>query len=60
MIKSEKISLYPLNPKEKKFFDIKFKNLDKIKPGIYKSNLSFYAKGEKFGDDITINFEICG
>jgi len=58
MIKSEKISLYPLNPNEKKFFDIQFKKLDGLKPGIYKTILSFYAKGKNFGKNITVNIEV--
>ena len=57
-IKSEKINLAPLNPKVHQLFDIKFKNMDKFKPGIYKNNLSFYAKGKSFGNNITINIEL--
>ena len=37
MIRSEKISLDPLNPKARKLFNIKFKNMDKLNLGIYKN-----------------------
>ena len=60
MIKSEKINLDPLNPYEKKLFEIQIKNTDTLKPGIYKYNLSFYIKGKKFGNNITINIKVSG
>ena len=58
MIKSEKISLDPLNPRAQKLFDIKFKNMNKLEPGVYKINFSFYAKGKSFGNKITFYIEV--
>ena len=57
-IQCQKICLDPLNPKAKQFFYIKFKNMDKLSPGIYKNSLVFYAKKKKFGDNITIQIEV--
>jgi len=57
-IKSEKIKLDPLIPNSQKLYDIKFKNIDKFKPGIYKNSLSFLVKGKSYGNNITINLEI--
>ena len=57
-ILSEKISLDPLNPKAQKLFNIKFKNMDKLNLGIYKNNLSFFAKGKRFGNNIPIYIEV--
>jgi len=51
------IRLCPLNPKEKSSVNIQF-NLDGLKLGIYKNCLSFYAKGKKIGNNISINIEI--
>ena len=55
--KNKKIGLYALNPKERSFVNIQF-NLDGLMPGIYKNCLSFYAKGKKIGNNISINIEI--
>jgi len=57
-IKSENIMLDGLIPNKQKIFNIKFKNLENLKPGIYKINLSFLAKGKTFGNNITINIEV--
>ena len=56
-IKSQEIKLCSLNPGKKCSVCIKF-NLDKLEKGIYINYLSFYAKGKKFGNNITINIEI--
>ena len=57
-IKSEKINLDPLNPKSIQLFDIKFKYLNKLEPGVYKNSLLFYAKGKSFGNHIIIYIEV--
>ena len=55
-IKSQKISLLPLIPKEKCTVNIPF-NLDKLKKGIYKNYLVLNAKNKNYGN-IEINIEI--
>ena len=56
-IKSQKIRLLPLIPKEKRPINIQY-NLDKLKKGIYKNYLVFNAKNKNFGKHIEINIEI--
>ena len=56
-IKSQRISLLPLIPKDKCLVNIQL-NVDKLKKGIYKKYLVFNAKNENFGNNIEINIEI--
>jgi len=56
-IKSQKIRLLPLIPKEIRPVNIQY-NLDKLKKGIYKNYLVFNAKNKNFGNHIKINIEI--
>jgi hypothetical protein len=56
-IKSQRISLLPLIPKDKCLVNIQL-NVDKLKKGIYKKYLVFNAKNENFGNNIKINIEI--
>ena len=54
----EQIKLQPLNPGEEYTNSIYFKNLQTLKPGVYKTYLDFNINGNKFGEKILINCEI--